>query len=250
MALPVTFANLSGGNQLLSLLDTQFAAVAALGAIPCACSGTNTLTLTPLTNTPTISSYVDLQPSFVFVASQTSTAAVTANINLVGARNVYKWNGSQACASGDIIAGNIYRLTPLAALNGGLGGFVCDAIGVLNNQSDVQFIIDGGGVAITAGIKGFIRIPFPCNFASWAIMADQSGSIVIDVLGAQTAIPTTSIVGPGNKPTLTSAQFQNFQTISGWTTSSTPTGDFWLGFNVTSATTVTRVTLDISLHRI
>src|ERR1700730_16868528 len=129
MALPVTFATLSGGNQPLALLDTQFAAVASLGSIPCAAAGQNTIALTPFTNTPTVSSYPDLAPSFVFAAAQTSTGAVTINAALVGARNAYKWNGSVQCGAGDIIAGNVYRATPLAALNSGSGGGVFVAVG-------------------------------------------------------------------------------------------------------------------------
>src|SRR5580704_9584535 len=144
MALPVTFATLSGGNQPLSLLDTQFAAVAALGSIPCAAAGQNVISLTPFTNTPTIASYPDLAPSFVFAAAQTSNGSVTINAALVGARNAYKWNGSVQCGNGDIIAGNVYRATPLQALNVGAGGFVVDAIGANNNVAELPFIISGG----------------------------------------------------------------------------------------------------------
>src|ERR1700719_3216795 len=160
ISLPVIFATLSGGNQPLALLDTQFAAVAALGSIPCAAAGQNTIALTPFSGTPTVSSYSDLAPSFVFAAAQTSNGSVTINANLVGARNAYKWNGSVLCGSGDIIAGNVYRATPLQALNGGSGGFVVDAIGVGNNLADAEFFIDGGGVAITTGVKGWLRIPW------------------------------------------------------------------------------------------
>src|ERR1700719_1083057 len=156
MALPVTFATLSGGNEPLSLIDTQFAAVASLGSIPCAAAGQNTIALTPFSGTPTVSSYPDLAPSFVFAAAQTSTGAVTINANLVGARNAYKWNGSVQCGVADIIAGNVYRATPLQALNSGSGGFVVDSVGVGNTRFDASLIIDGGGVAITTGVKGYI----------------------------------------------------------------------------------------------
>src|ERR1700719_4972351 len=124
MALPVTFATLSGGNEPLSLIDTQFAAVASLGSIPCAAAGQNTIALTPFSGTPTVSSYPDLAPSFVFAAAQTSTGSVTINANLVGARNAYKWNGFQPCGALDIVAGLVYRATPLQALNSGSGGVV------------------------------------------------------------------------------------------------------------------------------
>ncbi len=248
MALPVTFQTLTAGNQPLSLLDTQFGAVAALGAIPCAASGQNAIALTPLANTPTVSSYPDLQPSFVFVAAQTSNGAVTANVSLTGARNVYKWNGTQLCSSGDIIAGNTYRLTPLLALNSGAGGFVCDAVGVNNNLLDIEFLIDGGGSAITTGNKGSFHIPWGVTIFGWRVIADQSGSIAVDILRLNNGVPVASMVGGGNKPTLTASQFNAFTAVSGWT-STVLIPDDWISFSVSSAATITRATIVLSTNR-
>ena len=247
MTLPVAFASLAGGNQPLSLLDTQFSAVAALGSIPCAAAGQNTISLTPFTNTPNVVSYTDLAPSFVFAAAQTSNGSVTINAALVGARNAYKWNGSVQCGSGDIVAGNVYRATPLQALNGGSGGFVVDAIGVNNNVASIEFIISGGGSAILTGNKGWLQIPFTCTIFAWRILSDQVGSIAVDVLRASAAFPVTSIVGGGNKPTLSAQQF-NAAGPSGWTSTQLNPGD-WIAFNVTSATTVTQVTVDLDVSK-
>jgi hypothetical protein len=248
VALPVNFATLPGGNQPLSLFDTQFAAVASLGSIPCAAAGQNSIALSPLANTPTISSYPDLAPSFVFAAAQTSNGSVTINVNLVGARNAYKWNGTQLCGAGDIIAGNVYRATPLQALNAGAGGFVVDSIGVNNNVTEVGLVIDGGGVAITTGAKGSIAVPFPATVTSWSVIADQSGSIAIDILRANNAVPVTSMIGGGNKPTLTAAQFAGLVIPSGWT-STAIVGNDWLTFSVASVATVTRVTVVLQLAK-
>jgi hypothetical protein len=243
VALPIVFATLSGGNEALSLIDTQFAAVAALGSIPCAAVGQNIIALSPFSNTPTISSYPDLAPSFVFAAAQTSNGSVTINVALNGARNAYKWNGSQQCGAGDIIAGNVYRATPLAALNGGLGGFVVDAIGVNNNLGAIEFVISGGGSAITTGVKGFLAVPFSATIPAWALIGDQSGSIAIDILRANAAVPVVSMVGGGTKPNLTAAQV-SAGNPTGWTSIQINANDY-LGFNVTSVTTVTQVTLSL-----
>lgn len=247
MALPVTFATLAAGNQPLSLFDTQFAAVGALGVIPCAAAGQNSITLTPNANTPAVSSYTDLAPSFSYVAAQTSNGSVTLNVASIGSRQAYKWNGQVAMGSGDSIAGSVYKATFLTALNGGSGGFVVDAVGVTNNITAVEFIIDGGGSAITTGVKGFIEIPFAATVASWAVMADQTGSIVIDILRANNAVPSVSMIGAGNKPTLSSAQY-NFQLPSSWTSTTLSQTD-WLGFSVSSASTVTRVTALLNLAK-
>ena len=248
MPLPVTFNTLTAPSQQLSLFDTQFAAVAALGTIPCTATGTNAIALTPFANTPTITSYPDLQPSFVFVAPTTSTALVTLNVSGVGARNAYKWNGLVACGAGDLIAGQIYRATPLLALNGGAGGFVVDSIGVNNNVTDLELVIDGGGTAITTGVKGYFHIPFGATIFAWRVMADQVGSIAVDVLRANGAVPTVSMIGAGNKPTLSASQFTE-AAVSGWTSATLAVAD-WIGFNVVSATTVTRATVVLSVDKL
>jgi hypothetical protein len=241
MALPTIFATLSGGNQPLSLFDVNFNAVSTLGAIPCAATGSNAISLTPLANTPTVASYVDLQPSFVFAAALTSTSSVTIQVNALGARNCYKWNGQTPLGAGDIVAGNVYRATPLAALNGGLGGFVVDAIGTSVTLSEIPFIISGAGSPITASLKGYLPVPFPGTITAWEVMGDQSGSIVIDIFRANEAIPTVSMIGAGNKPNLTSQQFTG-AAVSGWTSTALAIKD-WLGWNVTSASVVTQVTV-------
>lgn len=248
MALPVTFATLTAGNQPLSLLDTQSAALGALGVIPCAAAGQNTVTLTPNANTPTISGYTDLAPSFSFVAAQTANSAITLNVAGLGARNAYKWNGQQAMGSGDLVAGSVYKATFLTALNSGAGGFVVDSVGVANNFAEFEFIIDGGGVAITTGNKGWLKVPWAGFVGFWTVLADQSGAIVVDILKGNNTFPSVSMIGAGNKPTL-SAQQINSAAPTGWTSTSFIAND-WLAFNVPSVSTVTRVTVDLSIGKI
>jgi hypothetical protein len=250
MSLPVTFATLAAGNQPLSLFDTEFAAIAALGLIPCAASaGPNAIALTPFAGVaPTVTSYPDLGPSFVFAAAATSTGAVTLSVSGVGARNAYKWNGAAPMGSGDLVAGSVYKATPLTALNAGAGGFVVDTVGVNNNIAEIEFVIDGGGSAITTGNKGWLYIPWPATIFFTRLMADQSGSIVIDILRSTGgAFPSVSMVGGGNKPTLSAAQ-TSFVAPSGWT-SVVLARDDWIAFNVTSVATVTKVTLGLDVSR-
>jgi hypothetical protein len=251
MSLPVQFATLAAGNQPLSLFDTEFAAIAALGLMPCAASaGPNNIALTPFAGVaPAVTSYPDLGPSFVFAAAANSTGAVTLNVSGVGARNGYKWNGSQALGSGDVVSGNIYKATPLLALNAGSGGFVVDAIGANNNISEIPFIISGGGSPIGTGPKGFIPLPFAATITAWSLIGDQSGSISIDILRANNAVPTVSIVGGGTKPNLTAQQFIGPTPPAGWTSTALAAGDF-IGFTVSSATTVTQVTLSLTLAKL
>jgi hypothetical protein len=246
MALPITFATLPGGPQPLQDFDTQFAAVAALGSIPCVAAGVNTLALTPFINTPTVSAYTDLAPSFIFVAPATSTGDVTINVNGLGVKNALKANGFLFVGAGDLIAGAVYR----AAYYSGLPGFVVDAMsGPSLNNATIEFIIDGGGSPITTGVKGYLKIGYPASISAWEVMGDQSGSIAIDILRLNGGVPVTSMIGGGTKPNLSAQQFAVGVPPVGWTSTLLAESD-WLGFNVTSASTVTRVTLALDLGKL
>jgi len=108
-------------------------------------------------------------------------------------------------------------------------------------------VIDGGGSAITTGIKTDAIIPYNMTISSWTIIADQVGSIVIDVWKDNYATypPTVldSIAG-SEKPTLSSAIKNQDTNLTTWTTAITA-GDI-VRFNVDSASTVTKVTLTIN----
>jgi hypothetical protein len=112
----------------------------------------------------------------------------------------------------------------------------------------IPFIIDGGGVAITTGVKGDLHIPFACTVSAVTMLADQSGSIVVDIWKDSYAnYPPTvgdSIVAAA-KPTITTAVKSQDNTLTGWTTSISA-GDT-LRFNVDSITTLTRVAVQLTV---
>lgn len=122
MPLPVIFANLT--NPTLPELDQNFAALGALTPIPCAVSGTNALTLAPLSTAPTVNAYSGNQ-SFLGVISATNTNAVSAQVGALAALQVYKDTalGPQALSGGELVPNNLLTLTYDGALNGGAGGF-------------------------------------------------------------------------------------------------------------------------------
>jgi hypothetical protein len=116
--------------------------------------------------------------------------------------------------------------------------------------STINVVIDGGGSAITTGIKVDITIPFNCTILSNRILADQTGSIVIDIWKDTLAnYPPTDAdsITASAPPTLSSATNSENTTLTGWTTSIN-SGDT-LRFNVDSITTVTRVTLALMVIR-
>jgi len=144
----------------------------------------------------------------------------------------------------------------LSALNTTVSGHTSDIGGLQGNVTGLKdiaiiYVIDGGGSAITTGEKGHLDIPFDCTITSWTLLADQSGSIVIDVWNDTYAnFPPTvaDTIAGAEKPTLTATQKNQDLDLGTWTTS-VSAGDI-LAFNVDSCSTVTRVTLTITATRV
>jgi hypothetical protein len=117
----------------------------------------------------------------------------------------------------------------------------------------VGLIIDGGGSAITTGVKGFVRVPFACTITGVTLLSTDAnataGSIVVDIWKDTYANypPTVAdTITASAKPTLSSANKSENTTLTGWTTA-IAAGDV-LGFNVDSAATVTRVMLTLTVQ--
>jgi hypothetical protein len=91
-------------------------------------------------------------------------------------------------------------------------------------------------------------VPFDCSIQSAVLLADQTGSVVIDVwadsFGSYPPTNADSITG-GSEPTLSAAAKSEDSTLAGWTTSIT--AGTTLRFNVDSASSVERVTLTLKI---
>jgi len=115
----------------------------------------------------------------------------------------------------------------------------------------IIFIIDGGGSAITTGKKGHLEIPFKCEIQRATLLADQTGSIKIDIWKDTYAnFPPTdadSICG-GNEPEIASSDKDQDATLTGWTKIINE-GDI-LAFNVDSVATIQRITLVLKVKKI
>lgn len=152
-------------------------------------------------------------------------------------------------------AGDVEEITCTAAgralLDDANAAAQVTTLGLDNTKLGVAGItIDGAGSAITTGIKGYIRIPYAGTITKATVLADQSGSIVIDVWKDTYANypPTVAdTIVASAKPTLSSAIKSEDSTLTGWTTSVTA-GDV-LGFKVDSASTLTRVTLELHITK-
>lgn len=115
----------------------------------------------------------------------------------------------------------------------------------------ITFIIDGGGSTITTGIKGDLQVPFACNINSVTMLADQSGSIVVDLwkdtLGNFPPTVADTITASA-KPTITTATNSSDTTLTGWTRA-IAAGDS-IRYNVDSVTTIQRVTITLKVTKI
>lgn len=114
----------------------------------------------------------------------------------------------------------------------------------------ILYVIDGTGSAITVGEKGHLVVDYACTIQSATLVADQSGSIVVDVWKDSYAnFPPTDAdsITASAPPTLSGAAKSQDTTLTGWT-KNIAAGNI-LAFNVDSAATVTRVTLALKVVR-
>ena len=114
------------------------------------------------------------------------------------------------------------------------------------------FVIDNAASPITTGVKIDYPVPYNCRVTAWEIVADQTGSIVVDIWEdtyANFAPTAGDSITTSEKPTLSSA-LKNTDTSlnsgNGWTL----TQGRWLRFNADSVSTVTRVTIKLSVTRL
>lgn len=189
------------------------------------------------------------------------TLAVTTSLS-----GVVRGNGSALSAaeiSGDGTTSGSNALT-LATVNSNVGSFTSSNItvnakGLITAASTgtgagildaIEYVIDGSGSVITTGIKGDLEVPYGCTINRVTLLADQSGSIVVDIWKDTYAnYPPTGAdsITASAKPTISSATKSQDSTLTGWTTTITA-GDT-LRFNVDSITTCTRVTLSLKVTR-
>ncbi len=114
--------------------------------------------------------------------------------------------------------------------------------------ASLQFLIDGGGSAITTGMKGYIEVPFSCTITRGTLLPDRTGSIVVDLFkcnysqfDAGSTHPVSGDKITASAPlTISASNKAQDSTLTGWTTA-LAAGDI-IGWNVNSAATIQRVT--------
>ena len=120
-------------------------------------------------------------------------------------------------------------------------------------EAVIEYVIDGGGEVIPTGYAGGLEVGFDCFVTGWTVTAQDgnSGAIVVDVWKDTYAnFPPTvaDTIAGSEKPTIaaTNPKGQDL-TLTTWTQALTK-GD-WLGFNVDSVATLTRVTVSLRVDK-
>ncbi|MBL0320275.1 MAG: hypothetical protein IPP74_13445 [Alphaproteobacteria bacterium] len=129
-------------------------------------------------------------------------------------------------------------------------GRITSATTGVSSATAIEFIIDGSGTEIADGIKGDLEIPFACTLDRVTAIANESGSITVDIWKDTYAnFPPTvaDTITASAKPTITSGTKAQDTTLTGWT-KSIAAGDI-LRFNVDAATTTTRVTISLKAFK-
>lgn len=123
--------------------------------------------------------------------------------------------------------------------------FTGTTLNCVAETASITCVFDGSGAALTTNSKVYLAMPYGIIVNGWTILADQSGSCVIDVWKDTYANfpPTVADTVTGTeKPTLSSAQKNQDLSLTTWTSTTFNAGDTVV-FNVDSATTVTKVTV-------
>jgi hypothetical protein len=133
-----------------------------------------------------------------------------------------------------------------------MNAHVRDNLNALNSKAIVVVIGDPTGPVISTGVKVYIEIPMKLKVTGWTILANQSGSIVVDVWKDTYAnFPPTaadSIAG-SEKPTLSSQQKNQDLALTTWSTTTIDAGDV-LAFNVDSVSGVKQVVVTLRVETV
>lgn len=112
----------------------------------------------------------------------------------------------------------------------------------------LNVVIANDGAVLAVGIAGDVFIDFACTITKVTLLADQSGSVVVDIWKAAYASYPPSVansVTASDTPTISAATKSQDSTLTGWTTAISA-GDV-LRFNVNSVTTITQLLVALTL---
>ena len=118
-----------------------------------------------------------------------------------------------------------------------------------NNTGCISFYMDGGGLALTTGIKGYIEVPFNCTINKSTLLADQTGLICLNIYkNSYINFPPTNSITANALPTITSGIKAQDSTLTNWITNISG-GDI-LGYSLISGFNITRLTSSLTITKV
>ena len=132
-----------------------------------------------------------------------------------------------------------------------LGAQIPDIPIIAGDICAIEFVIDGGGSAITTGEKGHVTIPFSCAVFEGRLLADQIGSIQVDIWRSiyESFPPTVAdSICAGNQLKIVTDQKYKDMILSSWAPKQWQYGDT-LAFNVDSCSTITRCSVILIVQK-
>jgi hypothetical protein len=112
----------------------------------------------------------------------------------------------------------------------------------------IGFAKDNNGAVLGTGIQGDILIPFACTITGVTLLADQTGSMVVDLLkAAYSSYPPTGSICASALPTISAAAKSQDTTLTGWTTA--VAANDVIRVSISSCSTIQRFTMALTVTR-
>jgi len=146
------------------------------------------------------------------------------------------------------VAKDVSGVTELFGIDSGDNEVQITRAGALKLDKPIEMIIDGGGSVITTGFKGYLNVRTKVEIVGVRVLADVSGSIVIDLwVDSYANFPPTvaDTITASAKPTLSAAQKSEDTTLTGWSKTLNK-GDV-IHVEVDSAATVKNVNIGLEV---
>jgi hypothetical protein len=153
----------------------------------------------------------------------------------------YKINGDNSVTT--YISGTVLKVS-----YEGFSSWVLIAGDATDATKTFGIVIDAGDSVITTGIKGDLVIPYNLKILSWQILADQTGSIELDIWKDTYAnfppVVGDSIIG-GGYPSISASNKNTSSSLGSWVTTEIQRNDI-LRFNVRSVSSIKRATFTLT----
>lgn len=126
------------------------------------------------------------------------------------------------------------------------GTMYIEAVNLTNFLTAVTYVIDGGGAVPATGVAGALWLPFAGTIQAVSLLADQSGSCVVDIwkvpyasYNPSTSPTSANSITASSRPTISSGNKYQDTLLTGWTTKISA-GDT-LSYDLVSVSTLTRI---------